>query len=170
MSGKLHNGEAERLAALVRECTIHADRLLTARSRCEPLFPLDSHAYQNLDDDAIANIDHMVYRFTKLQDALGAKLYPALGAMIRPDASRLPYYDVLTTLEKARIVADTDRWMELRTLRNELAHEYDNRPDEGARYLTQLFEAVGELVDAARSAAAYVEEHAFGGGGVARTD
>lgn len=149
-----------RLLAIVRECETHARRLSTARDRCAANFPIDGERYENLDDDAVANVDHMVYRFMKLQDALGAKLYPALGLVLRDDAERVPFYDILSTLERARVVSDADRWNESRLLRNQLAHDYDNRPEEGAVYLNRLFDAVDELVTSAATAAAYAREHA----------
>lgn len=158
MSGSSSSVTAARWRAITTECEAHARRLRTAKIRCQPRFPMDADTYASLDDDSAANIDQLIYRFTKLQDALGAKMYPALGSVFRGETTIVPFYDILSTLERAEIVADPDRWQELRELRNQLTHDYDNQPAEGAAYLNKLFDAVDELIAAAEAAVAYVRQ------------
>jgi hypothetical protein len=66
----------ERFEAILRECAAHQIRLAQAKARCSEFFPLDASTYEHLTDDQVEHVDQLIYRFTKLQDALGAKLSP----------------------------------------------------------------------------------------------
>ena len=135
-----------RLKAVLHECSVHAERIAYAREMCAPLFPLDAEAYSKLDAKAIQQLDQLVYRFTKLQDALGAKLFPLLTAELREDAVTLTVLDRLAALEKAGAVPSADEWLELREVRNQLAHDYHDDPENGAEYLNDLYRSSERLL------------------------
>jgi len=67
-----------------------------------------------------------LFRFSKLQDFLGQKIfrifleYQGIGLS--------SFYDVLKELEKEEIL-DIDLWGSLREIRNELAHEYPDKEE-----------------------------------------
>jgi Fe2+ or Zn2+ uptake regulation protein len=148
----------ERLSAILRECDAHALRLTQARTRCVAIFPLSSDSYASLSDDQVRDIDQMVYRFTKLQDALGAKLFPAILSVLREDAASRTVYDMLSELEKAGAIHSAEDWIAMRETRNQLAHDYHDDPDEGSRYLTDLFNNVERLLATADSAARFAQD------------
>ena len=98
-----------------------------------------------------------MYRFTKLQDALGAKLFPAITAVLREDATSLTVFDMLAELEKAGALPSADTWLALRETRNQLAHDYEDDPQEGSAYLNSVFDAVGSLLSAEEAVRSFVE-------------
>lgn len=139
------NGYTERINAILRECAIHSERLESARTKCGAFFPLDATSYPELTADQIEHIDQLVYRFTKLQDALGAKLFPGIASALREDAEALSVMDTLALLEKVGAISDAGKWIQLRETRNELAHDYVDDPEQGSAQLNALYEAVAEL-------------------------
>lgn len=105
-------------------------------------------ADNNIHDPAVSErIAAIVERFTKLQDQLAGTLqhaYTMLGERHRSFA------DVVNWAVKQEILPDSDTWLELRTLRNRLTHEYDLESD-------QLPELIALVRDALTTLAAYIE-------------
>lgn len=67
-------------------------------------------------------LDAFVSRFCRLQDTLGDKLLPAcLSAQLEPVGSVL---DNLNRAEKLGLISSVADWIEARSLRNYLVHEY----------------------------------------------
>lgn len=72
--------------------------------------------------------DQLLFRFLKLQDALGERLVPAtLAALLEPDVDR-PMLDKLNRLDRLGYLR-LDDWLGWRDLRNRLSHEYPEHPE-----------------------------------------
>jgi hypothetical protein len=70
-------------------------------------------------------VNSFLFNFAKLQDKIGAKLFKTVLYELKEiDDMAMPMIDVLNLLEKLNIIADQQRWEELRELRNILSHEY----------------------------------------------
>jgi hypothetical protein len=69
-----------KLIPAIRECERHPKRLHHAvtRGKGQGLFPMDAEAYKRLSDKEIAIMDQMLFRFGRLQDAIGQRLLPAI--------------------------------------------------------------------------------------------
>ena len=89
--------------------------------------------------------DQILFRFTKLQDALGERLVPATLQCLAESFEEWPMRDRLDRLEGYLRVDDWLRWRELR---NRLAHEYPNQPELRFAVLKATIGAAGELVTA----------------------
>ena len=66
--------------------------------------------------------------------------------------------DILDKLEKLEIINDADHWINYRTIRNKLTHEYPNNQDEvieGIRLAILYFEEISDMLDKIMS---YVDE------------
>ncbi|MEX2443253.1 MAG: hypothetical protein WD492_06600 [Alkalispirochaeta sp.] len=151
-------GEREKLQAILHECDTHARRIQHAQRACSPLFPLTSDSYRALTEDDIAHLDQLVYRYTKLQDAMGAKLFPHIVAHLREDADSLTVLDKLAHLERAHVISDADRWQELREIRNQLAHDYEDDAETAAGYLNALYESSSLLLSYHTEATQFVRD------------
>lgn len=67
-------------------------------------------------------LDAFVSRFSRLQDTLGDKLLPALlKVSLEKTGSQL---DNLLRAEKIGWISSAENWIEIRSLRNKLVHEY----------------------------------------------
>jgi len=49
----------------------------TCGTRWEPLLPMTAHSLRVMDDESVQDWDQLILRFTKLQDAMGTRLFPA---------------------------------------------------------------------------------------------
>jgi len=72
----------------------------------------------------LAFSDQIIYRFWKLQDTIGAKLFKSL----------LFYQG-----------ENVDEWFELRDLRNKIAHDYENSDYLAIKILNSIFQSKKDL-------------------------
>lgn len=82
------------------------------------------------DFEKVKIIDTFIYRFIKLQDMMGEKLFRIFLDTIGEYKDSMSLLDVLDKLEKLQVVEDTGRWMYYRNLRNKLTHEYPTNEEE----------------------------------------
>ncbi|HRX16075.1 MAG TPA: hypothetical protein P5123_07165, partial [Spirochaetota bacterium] len=83
-----------------------------------------------LDDNKIKTIDAFIYRFIKLQDFMGDKLFKDLLTSLGEYKDNMSLLDVLDKLEKLEIIKSADQWFSFRAIRNKMTHEYpDNEQD-----------------------------------------
>ena len=114
-----------RLTAALWECDRHGAALLEAlqdwHSRPTPdALALDS-------DSSLRRLtDQILYRFTKLQDAMSERLIPATLGWLREAHEAWPMRDRLDRLEKLGFL-DVNTWLHWRDVRNRLAHEYPDQ-------------------------------------------
>ncbi len=59
-------------------CERNADRLRWAMKRLSPLMPLLPETLADISELDLAVFDQFIVRFSKLQDAMGAKLLPGI--------------------------------------------------------------------------------------------
>jgi len=86
---------------------------------------LQNNMLESLEDfEAIKTIDAFVYRFVKLQDYMGQKLFKNFLKSLGEDYDSLSFLDILDKLEKLGIIPKADEWIQIRKLRNKLTHEY----------------------------------------------
>jgi hypothetical protein len=156
---KPSSGNRHKFKALIHECEIHVKRIIQAQSKARTLFPLSPDTYSTLTDDAVEHIDQLVYRFTKLQDALGAKLFPLIVSILREDSKTLTIYDVLNELEKREAIPSAESWMVLREIRNQIAHDYENDPEMGSHYLNEIFDKADEIVHISEQVIGFTREY-----------
>ena len=110
------------LATAVWECDRHCLALSEALADWRSQPAISSDALEN--DPALRRLtDQILYRFTKLQDAMGERLMPATLTWLREPHEAWPMRDRLDRLEKIGIL-DVEPWLVWRDVRNRLAHEY----------------------------------------------
>ena len=119
--------EYEKLKMFHHEAARHAQRLEAARERVAKILPLNTERYETLGLDEIEHIDWLHYRFTKLQDTMGRKLFPQIMVLYELDEewAYRPMRDLLNRLEKVGFIERAEIWDELRKVRNLIAHEYE---------------------------------------------
>ncbi len=129
-----------RLDSALAECDIHLRRIARSRELLKGLFPLHAAALAGLTDEQIEHLDQLLYRFMKLQDAMGTRLYPSIYVLVQSDDSPTPFLDILSRLEKFGIVGDVSVWQFFRNLRNNFTHDYPENPEISAASLNTLFD------------------------------
>jgi len=134
------NYAREKLERIFRECDKHIERMNSAHAKASSLLPLDTKKYENLSDDEIEHIDQYLFRFSKLQDAMGKRLFKTLLTFLDEDVDEMPFVDILNLLEKLGLLLSVEEWRRLKSIRNELAHQYDDDPQEMSTILNHIFE------------------------------
>ncbi|WP_171015989.1 hypothetical protein [Ramlibacter sp. 2FC] len=127
------------------QCERHFHHLQHAMAALAPSLPIPPSALPDLDDEAVQDWDQFVLRFTKLQDAMGARLFPAVLAYLQEPYEDRPMLDKLHRLEKLGYLGSVEEWHVLRAIRNRFAHDYPQDDALKAAYLNEAVEAVPML-------------------------
>ncbi|RLD78914.1 MAG: toxin-antitoxin system antitoxin subunit [Bacteroidetes bacterium] len=120
-------------------CDLHHERMMFAYNNLESLFPLNKETYKNLLPEKVSLTDQLIYRFSKLQDTMGNKLFRLILEGLEEDISSMPFIDILNKLEKLNLLDDHSEWLVLRETRNQVAHEYPFLQDELIEGLNELY-------------------------------
>jgi len=120
----------DRLNEAILLCKIHLDRMNFAWEKIGVHFPLNKERYLQLEPETLSFFDQLIFRFSKLQDSLGGKLFPAILENLGEEIKGLPFIDRLVKLEELNVIPNADEWMMLREIRNLVTHEYPFIADE----------------------------------------
>jgi hypothetical protein len=129
-----------RLEKVIIECDKHLKRINSAYLKMSMFMPLDAKRYQQLTDDEIEHIDQFLFRFAKLQDAMGEKLFLLILEFLKEENTRnKSFIDILNRLEQLGLLENKNVWLELRTIRNNIAHQYEDEPQQAAEALNAIY-------------------------------
>lgn len=129
----------------LHECNQHKKRLLEAQVRLELIMPLDIEQYNVLEGLQVSVIDQMIFRFSKLQDTMGEKVFPSILELNGESVKKMTFIDRLNRLEELELLYK-DEWMALRKDRNEIAHEYSFNQEEIVDSINLIFRRVYDLL------------------------
>jgi len=127
-------------------CERHADRLRWAMGELSRHFPLSPSELGELTDVELAIIDQFIVRFSKLQDAMGAKLFPNVLALTQEHGDLPTFIDKLNKLEKIGAIESASAWLRLREMRNQFAHDYPDDPEIQASLLNKAYAMADDLL------------------------
>jgi hypothetical protein len=129
----------------LHECNQHKKRLLGAKNRLKDYIPLSVERYNILDEVYISTIDQMIFRFSKLQDTMGDKIFPSILELNGEKVKVMTFIDRLNRLEELELLYK-DEWMNLRKDRNEIAHEYSFNQNEVVDSINLIFNRVDDIL------------------------
>ncbi|MFZ2726829.1 MAG: hypothetical protein WAX77_11300 [Methylococcaceae bacterium] len=89
-------------------------------------FFIDALETDTLNKEQIKTIDAFIFRYIKIQDLMGDKLFKEFLICVEDYNSNMTMLDVVHKLEKIEILDSALTWFSYRTLRNALTHEYPN--------------------------------------------
>lgn len=110
-----------------------------AHLKMSSFMPLDGERFLALDEDQIGHIDQYIYRFSKLQDTLGDKLYKSLLLASGETVKDKTFIDLFHRLEELDVTENYEQWSEFRIIRNEISHDYDMTDAEIAQKLNLVY-------------------------------
>ena len=110
--------EMHALAQAHALCQGHLDALHDALTdmRQRALSPSE---YEHLSKADRRLLDQFAYRYTRLQDDMGARLMPAVLRALAEDVSAMPALDRFSRLEQLGWLPSADNWNVLRQIRNQ---------------------------------------------------
>ncbi len=107
--------------------------------------PLNGNYIETIiEDDNDDTLDVIAYRFSKFQDTLGRSI--RLWLYLKGEnIENLTMIDILNLANKFGINIDTQKWFDLRSLRNSISHEYEDNYEKIADTLNQIYNYLDEL-------------------------
>jgi hypothetical protein len=148
----------ERLQREFERCERHILRINEALSGLRVEIPISEADYVSFTPEQVRCVDQFIFRFSKLQDALGAKVFRYVLEYLDEDISALPMRDILNRMERYGIIPDVNEWSYIRELRNEISHDYPLAEHDVLDALNELFTKVPLLFDIYRKVKGMVEK------------
>lgn len=144
---------------ILKNCERHADRLRWAMESLRPHLPFTATTLPLLTDVEVAILDQVLTRFSKLQDTMGAKLFPEVLEITKEQGELATFIDKLHRLEKIGAVASADEWLLLREMRNAFSHEYPDDPEMQAALLNKAFKLAVKLLEVLDSVQLFLKKY-----------
>lgn len=122
-------------------------------------------SWDNISPDYFDNdekrrvIDSFIFRFTKLQDLMGDKLFKEVLNSIGEYKRSMSFIDVLDKLEKLEIIKDADEWNGIRELRNNLSQEYPSNQDEIIKDIKLALVLFEKIADTYKNIISYIDKN-----------
>lgn len=133
------------LDGYINVINIHAKRLQTALEDTQKMPAITCDTFINLSKEEAYIFEMLNSRFSKMQDDIGSKIFPIILKISATES--LAFIDNLNALEKFEIIPSANWWQDLRKLRNEIAHDYEDEYDSLADHTNQLVIRAQELLD-----------------------
>jgi hypothetical protein len=134
----------KRLESYFAEAQKHIQLIQDARE----VITLPIVDYEKLSKMEKFAINTLIFRFSKLQDLIGSKIFRAFLEFNKFDTEEKSFLVILKEVEKEGIV-DIDTWDEFRKIRNHVAHEYPGDEEEVLESIELLIEKSSILIDVA---------------------
>lgn len=115
--------KVKKVAEAIHESILHLDKIDYSLSYIIPIIPLSLESYKKIDKSAVTYLDQILFRYMKLQDLMGKKMFPSLLEALDEDISEFVMKDILNRLEFLNVL-DAQEWLILRSFRNGVTHEY----------------------------------------------
>lgn len=103
-------------------------------------------------------LDQFAYRYTRLQDDMGARLMPAALLSLGEEVAAMSVLDRLNRLEQLGWLPSADEWTELRRIRNEFVHDYPETATERFERLQLAVESAHRVLDILASIQKHAEQ------------
>jgi hypothetical protein len=142
----LTEDQRDKLTETIKICDLHYQRMIFAYENIEKYFPLTETSFSQISSLEMALFDQLIYRFSKLQDSMGSRLFKQLLDALEEDISGLPFIDILHKMEKLKLLDQARDWIVLRQTRNTISHEYPFFKEIQIEELNLLPEQVERLV------------------------
>lgn len=140
------------------QCEKHLYYLDHALSSLSMHLPVTSNTLLMQSDDEVQVWDQFILRFSKLQDTLGGRFYPALLDYLQEPTAVQPMLDKINRLEQLGLLTNASDWNALHIIRNQFSHDYPQDEEIKAAYLNQAIAAVSVFRLAMKNAKIFMQE------------
>ncbi len=147
---------AERLINYFNEAKKHIDKIESVKELLDKKMPLSMESFYELSERELDKLDVLVFRFSKLQDLLGQKIFRYILEYSGFDTN-ISFVKILSELEREGLL-EIDRWRALRDARNAIAHEYPNEEDIMIDEINFIYQEVWYLVELTKRVEEYFYE------------
>jgi len=138
------------------ECERHIEKLQDAKEYIGNIMPLTLEQYLNIDKIQSSFIDQLNFRFSKLQDTIGESILRGILILSKEDVKKMTFIDILNRLEGLEIV-DKNEWLNLREVRNDIAHEYSFNQDEVVGSINMIYDKTNQLINIYKKLSSFIK-------------
>lgn len=146
------------LLSSISECEVHCQKIERSKALLRSVFPVTVDAFISWDESIVEHVDQWIYRFTKMQDAMGKRFFPALFLYLENDSTIRPFLDILNRLEKLEVLSSVADWQFFRNLRNNLAHDYPESLQQNVETLNLLMDRIDVFLNMFQKARNYFKD------------
>ena len=146
----------KRLKYYFQEAYNHIDKIQKVNRVLKDVMSIDITTLENLSEQEQDKLDILAFRFSKLQDLLGDKIFRNILEYSGFNVQQ-SFVKLLSELEKEGIL-DLNRWIELRNARNKIAHEYPDNEDNLTSYINFIYKNSDYLVELTNRLERYFNE------------
>ena len=139
------------------ECNKHIEKINDAKGYLKDIMPLSIEKYQTLSKIESSFIDQLIFRFSKLQDSIGESIFRGILILSQENVKKMTFLDILNRLEELEII-DKNRWLKLREIRNEIAHEYSFNQKEVIDNINLVYNEINTLKNIYKNICKFIEE------------
>lgn len=143
-AGILLMTKKSRLLSVINTLQIHAKRLEENLAEVLKFTPINADELYGLKMPESSYLEVVNSRFCKMQDDLGAKIFPMILEIKGKDANT--FIDKLNMLEKLEYLNDAQAWIKARELRNEITHDYQDDYELLADHTNKLVQEAQKLI------------------------
>lgn len=136
----------QQLEIYLKIAQIHIERIRFALNKIAHLRPFIDISIATLSGEEVSFVELATSRFGKLQDLIGAKIFPLLLKIVREDQQRFTFIDRLNKLEQLNFITDAHAWLAMKDMRNHITHEYPDEPEMLAKCLNDVLEQTDKLM------------------------
>ncbi len=139
----------EQLESLKTRIKTIEHQLARIKRRIETIklqYPLTVKTVATLTESQEEKFDSALYRFSQVQKLMVSKVFPLFLEVAGEPVEDFTFIDKLNYLERMNVIESADAWIELRKLRNEIAHDYEEgTSDRHVRILSAFLKAIPVL-------------------------
>ena len=135
-----------RLKTYLEEAKLHINRLENVLNRLNKLYPFSIDKFESLTLQEQDMLDTLAFRFSKLQDLLGVKIFREFLKETGFVVEGKSFLEILKEIEKEGII-DIDTWNEFRKIRNFISHDYPDEVEEKVDAINYLIENTPKLIE-----------------------
>ncbi len=146
----------ERLENYFYQANKHIQKIQSAKKSLSHIMPLNLEKYMQLKEYEQDKLDVLIFRFSKLQDLLGRKIFRSILEYSGFDTN-VSFVEILSELERSSLV-DIEKWIELRDIRNAIAHEYPEDEDNIVDEITEIYNNIDYLIELSQRLQEYFDE------------
>ena len=94
------------LKNIIDECKKHMKRMNYSYQKLSSRIPITAEKILKQSEEDVAHTDQLVYRFSKLQDAIGQKLFKSVLVFLDENVENKSAIDIFNRLEQLEIISD----------------------------------------------------------------
>lgn len=146
----------KRLRYYFDEAKKHIDKIQKANSILKEVMPIDIALLESLSEQQQDKLDILAFRFSKLQDLLGDKIFRNLLEYSGFNVQQ-SFVKLLSELQREGIL-DLNQWIALQNARNKIAHEYPDNGDNLTSSINFIYDNSDYLIELTYKLERYFDE------------